>query len=87
MTDECLENENFQNFIKAVNESYLSFDRDKELFEHSSQLNERDYAEINTKLKDEIKQRRLSVEKLIEVGFVVVCHNFGIAGWAFFTKI
>ncbi|MBB6005534.1 ATP-binding protein [Arcicella rosea] len=66
LTDECLENENFQTFIKAVNESYLSFDRDKELFEHSSQLNERDYAEINTKLKDEIKQRRLSVEKLIE---------------------
>ncbi|MEA5402418.1 ATP-binding protein [Arcicella sp. DC2W] len=66
LTDECLENENFQNFIKAVNESYLSFDRDKELFEHSSQLNERDYAEINNKLKDEIKQRRLSVEKLIE---------------------
>ncbi len=66
LTDECLENENFQNFVKSVNESYLSFDRDKELFEHSSQLNERDYAEINTKLKEEIKQRRLSVEKLIE---------------------
>lgn len=66
LTDECLENENFQNFIKSVNESYLSSDRDKELFEHSSLLNERDYAEINNKLKEEIKQRRLSVEKLIE---------------------
>jgi len=66
LSDECLENENFQTFIKAVNDSYLSFDRDKELFEHSSLLNDRDYAEINTKLKEEIKQRRLSVEKLIE---------------------
>ncbi len=66
LTEDCLKNENLQNFIKAVNDSYFSFDRDKELFEHSSLLNERDYAEINNKLKDEIKQRRLSVQKLIE---------------------
>lgn len=66
LTDDCLKQERFQNFIKAVNDSYINFDRDKELFEHSAQLNERDYAEINAKLKSEIKQRRLSVQKLID---------------------
>lgn len=66
LTEDCLKQESFQNFIKAVNESYFNFERDKELFEHSAQLNEKEYAEINAKLKKEIKQRRLSMEKLVE---------------------
>jgi signal transduction histidine kinase len=66
LTEDCLKHERFKNFIKAVNESYFNFERDKELFEHASQLNEKEYAEINVKLKKEIKERRLSVEKLVE---------------------
>lgn len=66
LTEDCLKHERFKNFIKVVNESYFNFERDKELFEHASQLNEKEYAEINIKLKKEIKERRLSVEKLVE---------------------
>ncbi|GAA4405061.1 hypothetical protein GCM10023187_23110 [Nibrella viscosa] len=66
LSEECLQHERFQNFVKAVNESYHNFDRDKELFEHSSFMNERQYADINQRLKEEISQRRQSVEKLIE---------------------
>lgn len=66
LTPECFTQERFQNFIKVVNDSYINFERDKELFEHSSQLNEKEYAEINEKLKKEIKQRKLSVDKLID---------------------
>jgi len=66
LSENYLDQERFQNFIKAVNDSYLNYERDKELFEHSAQINERDYAEINNKLKNEITQRRLSVEKLID---------------------
>ncbi|WP_435353400.1 response regulator [Emticicia sp. SJ17W-69] len=66
LSEDYLTHEKFQSFVKAVNDSYLNFERDKELFEHSSQLNEKEYAEVNAKLKKEIKQRRLSVEKLIE---------------------
>lgn len=65
LTAECLEFEQIQNFIKAVNFSYYSFERNRDLFEHSSKLNEKEYVEMNNKLKIEIKQRRLSVEKLI----------------------
>ena len=65
LTNECLEFEQIQNFIKAINFSYYSFERDKDLFEHSSKLNEKEYAEMNNKLKKEIIQRRLSIEKLI----------------------
>ena len=66
LTKDCLVHECFQNFIKVINESYFNFERDKKLFEKSSQLNEKEYAKINNKLKEEIKQRRLSVEKLID---------------------
>ncbi|MFD1140786.1 ATP-binding protein [Larkinella insperata] len=66
LTEECLQHDRFQQFLKAVNDSYQNFDRDKELFEHSSFLNEREYANINQKLKEEISQRRQSEEKLIE---------------------
>ncbi len=59
-------NEEIQKFLNVISESYLNFDRDKELFEHSSILNEKEYAEINKRLKEEIAQRRQSVEKLIE---------------------
>jgi signal transduction histidine kinase/CheY-like chemotaxis protein len=65
LTNECLESGPVQDFIKAINFSYYSFERDKDLFEHSSKLNEKEYAEMNNKLKKEIIQRRLSIEKLI----------------------
>lgn len=71
LSEECLKNEAFQNFIKAVNVSYHSFDRDKELSEHSALLNEQEYYEINKKLKSEIDQRRSSVEKLIEAIYLL----------------
>ncbi|QHW00893.1 ATP-binding protein [Spirosoma endbachense] len=66
LTPDCLEHDRFQQFIQAVNESYLNFDRDKELLEHSASLNEREYTDINEKLKEEVSQRRQSVDKLIE---------------------
>jgi hypothetical protein len=56
-----LEEASFQHFLNSINDSYVSFERDKELFEHSSKLNEKEYSEINKKLKEEIKQRRLSL--------------------------
>lgn len=65
LSEECLKNEAFKSFIKAVNDSYYSFDRDKELSDHSAYLNELEYYEINQKLKGEIMQRRHSIEKLI----------------------
>ncbi|GAB4018536.1 hypothetical protein GCM10028808_53420 [Spirosoma migulaei] len=65
LTEESLQDKNLQQFIQAVNESYQSFDRDKELLEHSALVNDREYTEINQKLKEEVSQRRQSVEKLI----------------------
>jgi signal transduction histidine kinase len=66
LKETTLQQNDLKKFIKVVNESYLNFERDKELFEHSSRLNEKEYAAINKRLKDEIVQRKMSVEKLID---------------------
>ncbi|GAB4017823.1 ATP-binding protein [Spirosoma koreense] len=66
LSPDQLQDEHIQAFIQAVNESYLNSDRDKELLEHSALLNEREYSDINQKLKEEVSQRRQSVEKLME---------------------
>ncbi|GAB3939584.1 hypothetical protein GCM10028805_00220 [Spirosoma harenae] len=66
LTKECLQEKTIQQFIQAVNESYQNFDRDKELLEHSALVNDREYTNINQKLKEEVSQRRQSIEKLVE---------------------
>lgn len=65
LTPECLEKYNFKSFIQAINSSYFSFERDKELLEHAANLNEVEYTEINQKLKNEIDSRTQSIEKII----------------------
>ena len=66
LTDDCLKHKSFQDFIKVVNDSYINFERDKELFELTSELNARENAEINERLTKEVRQRKISVDKLIE---------------------
>ncbi len=51
------ENEHIKQFIKAVNDSYESYERDRELNEHASIINEEEYAIVNERL-------RLLTEKL-----------------------
>ena len=66
LTSDCLKNEPIRNFILNVNESYYAFDRERELFEHASKLNENEYYEINAKLKTEIAIKSEFVEKIKE---------------------
>jgi signal transduction histidine kinase/CheY-like chemotaxis protein len=52
-------------FIEVVNLSYLNYERDAELFEQSSQLNDREYSEVNTKLKAELLKKEEVHKKLV----------------------
>jgi signal transduction histidine kinase len=61
-----LEDPAFQQFIEAVNDSYKAFEKDKELSEHSFKLSELEFADINQKLVEEIKVRKLSVIRIRE---------------------
>lgn len=53
-------------FIEASNDSYMNYERDKDLFEHAVLLNEREYALINKQLTEEVTLRKQAFEKLAE---------------------
>ena len=64
--ESLLTNEAFLRFIDAVNDSYLAYDRDKELSEHAFSISQEEFSEINHRLKNEVNIREFSIEKLKE---------------------
>lgn len=64
--DFIFESETIQKFIEVVNQSYLNFEKDTELFQQSSHLNDIEYYEINKKLKLELEKKENIQTKLIE---------------------
>jgi len=65
--DLIADNPALSNFIDVVNSTYLSYERDAELFEHSSLLNDIEYFQINKKIKDELAKKEEFHNKLIHV--------------------
>lgn len=63
--DLLADNDVLSKFIEVVNLSYLSYERDNELFEQSSRLNDIEYFQINLKLKDELTKKEAIQSKLI----------------------
>ena len=60
------QNPNLSSFIQTVNQTYLNYEKDAELFEQSSRLNDKEYGEMNAKLKDELAKRVFFQSKLID---------------------
>jgi signal transduction histidine kinase len=58
--------ESLKRFIQAVNDSYIAFDKDKELSEHAFHISEREYVDIQKRLLEEVKVRRLSIDRIKE---------------------
>lgn len=56
-----------QDFLSVVSASYKAQERDIELAERAHQISEEEYIEINQKLEDELKVKKLSIAKLKEV--------------------
>ena len=63
--DLIADNDALGKFIDVVNLSYLSYERDAELFEQSSRLNDLEYYQINLKLKEELTKKDEIQNKLI----------------------
>lgn len=55
-----------QSFLQSINDSYLSFERDKELMDHSFQESEKEYHEINQNLKKEYALKQESISNLYD---------------------
>ena len=64
LTPDCTENPLFKNFIQAVNDSYNSFEIDKEISNHAFQESEKEYNAINNSLKAEYELKKQSIANL-----------------------
>lgn len=63
---DCVDNPSFKAFIQSVNDSYLAFERDKEIMDHTFTESEKEYNEINDQLKKEIELKQLAANNLYE---------------------
>lgn len=59
-------NPNLISFVETVNQTYLNYEKDAELFEQSARLNDKEYGEMNALLKSELEKRVFFQKKLIE---------------------
>lgn len=66
LSDDFLENESFKMFIQSINDSYISFERDKELMDHSFKESEKEYQEVNQNLKKEHELKQQSISNLYD---------------------
>ena len=60
------DDESFQQFVKAVNDSYIAYERDHDLANRAFRISEDEYIEVNEKLTSEIEQKKISINKLKE---------------------
>jgi PAS domain S-box-containing protein len=66
LTPESFQNQEFESFFMAVNDSYLAFERDKDLMNHAFQESEKEYCEVNESLKKEYELKKRSIDNLYE---------------------
>lgn len=67
LSEEFIEqNPNLLSFIQTVNQTYLNYEKDAELFEQSARLNDKEYGEMNAKLKEELEKSVFFQKKLID---------------------
>jgi PAS domain S-box-containing protein len=66
LTAQQTEDPSFQKFLSVINDSYVSFDRDKELLNHAFRISESEYQKLNDDLIREYELKKVSIEKLKE---------------------
>jgi signal transduction histidine kinase/CheY-like chemotaxis protein len=62
--EELNSDERFNRLVELVNSSYKAFEKDKEITEHVFQISQKEFSEINSKLKEEVEIKRFSIRRL-----------------------
>ena len=76
--NELAKNTQLEAFITAINQTYMNYEKDAELLEQSTLLNEQEYSEVNARLKDELAKKQVFEAHLIELHLVFV-FDFNLA--------
>lgn len=63
---DCIQNPSMVAFLNAVNESYASYERDRDLMNHSFIESEKEYNEIHLNLKKEYELKQQSISNLYD---------------------
>lgn len=66
LSADLMQNEGVLAFLNAVNDSYSSYERDKNLMNHSFKESEKEYNEINQNLKKEYELKQQSIANLYD---------------------
>ncbi len=66
LTQDHLNDPAIELFLNAINDSYLSYDKDKELLNHSFAINEEEYQKLFADLSHEHKLKEFSIQRLKE---------------------
>jgi signal transduction histidine kinase len=61
-----LDDENMLKFLSAISNSYVTFERDKNINEHAANINEKEYQEANNNLYEQNEIKKQSILKLKE---------------------
>lgn len=64
LTEEHLADVKIQEFLASVNDSYISFERDKELLNHAFKISEDEYQQLYQDLNQSYKLTQISIDKL-----------------------
>ena len=72
LNDDLRKDADMREFLKNINQSYVAFERDKELMNHAFDISEKEFQEVNESLKKECEVRRITIKKLKEVVFQLV---------------
>lgn len=75
--DESLKDPQLLKFIEAVNNSYNSYDRDRDIIENAFNISENEYQAVNQNLENEVNIKRVSIQKLKDsLSKVDTSHSF-----------
>ncbi len=66
LPDDLVDQESCKAFLESINNSYESFERDRELMEHAFTISEKEFGEVNDELNALANQRLLTLKQLNE---------------------
>jgi signal transduction histidine kinase len=77
LPEKYLEDEELQKFINTVNDSYLAFERDKQLSEHAFKISEQEFFEVNTRLNEQLETRSKLIQRIVDA-IHLIDNNFEV---------
>ena len=66
LDEELRVNPQVLNFIEAIKQTYINYDKDADLHQQATRLNDAEYQEVNAKLKEELEEKVFFESKLVK---------------------